>query len=607
MPLDLRRVEKFASKLSIRSREGGRMPFLFREQQKKIMFNLQAHLDKKRRLFVIFLKARRVGVSTWASAIQLAHCCGRSDSHAGIIAQNKEVGKAIFTQMSGFGADIKKINPGIVAVNNRLFIPHQDGHESDIWYSTAATVHGARGLTFSSLHLTEAAFYPYEGAYTALLNTLSSDPDNVCIIETTANGMEGPGEAYFNYWNAAVEGDSEFLAQFLPWWEDPEYVRDPLEAEDAPRDEYERWLMNEVKNWETGKKVEIGKDRIAWFRLTMEDKCEGNLDRWRAEFPATPEEAFIATGNPAFTDEEQRLAIGYKTKPKYYGELTWNVDTKKPKFTPESHPREDALCIYEFPQPRAHYFFGVDSARGKMNVNPGDFAAIVGWNGETGEMAARYMSRVSPEELAYTAYLIGRYYNDAILNVEINNLGYVVMRELRDRYFYPTQHRWKGRDDKFDSKVGTALGFETTERYRKMMFNLFRTALYRKECIPRDEIFIEQMLKAKMEMEWRWEIAVGHDDVFMAGLLGWIAREHIHPKACATSATTKNVMLTAEELAAAQLALTGNSAGAEAALSYTVGPGVDANGAIMISGNDHLRMLQRYNKRKGEPSRLEGI
>lgn len=605
--LDLDRVERYMGRLSIRDRDtGSRIPFVLREQQKRIMHRCKEHMEKGNRLYVIFLKARRVGISTWASAIQLAHCAARSDAHAAIIAQTLETSKELFNQATGFISDLRPINPLIEVKNKTLIYPHQGALSSDLRHYTAATVHGTRGLTFSSIHMTEAAFYPFDGAYTAILNTLSSDPDNICLIETTANGMEGPGEAYYEYWQAAEAGDSEFLSIFLPWWEDPAYVRDPAEAEDAPASDYEKWLMNDVMDTSTGKKAVIGKDRIAWFRMTMQDKCEGNIDRWRAEFPATPEEAFIATGSPAFSQEESQFAIASRSDPIHYGDLEIDPITKKPSFIPRSQPNEEALLIWEFPQPHAHYFFGVDTARGEMNKTPGDFAAIVGWNAETGMMCARYAARVSPETLAGIANLIGRFYNDACLNVEINNLGYVVMRDLRDRHYYPTQYRWKGRDDKYDGKSATALGFETTDRYRKMMFNIFRTSLYRKEVTPRDKTFINQMLAAKMEMGWRWDIAVGHDDIFMAGLLGWIAKEQYHPMIC-KGTKSRNLLLSPDELAAAQIALTGRAEGVSSLSQFGIDPTTTAFGALMQNANDHLRMLKRYEGKQKAPQRLAGL
>lgn len=609
VPLDLDRVLTLASRLKIRDRDlGRRIPFKLRPQQLQIVEQAKQHIANKRRLYIIFLKGRRLGISTFANLIQIAHIASRSDAHAAIIAQNIEVGNTLFAQAKSMAKDLKAINPQIDFVSKKIDYPHQSAEPSELKSYTAATVHGQRGMTLSSVHMTEAAFYPYDGAYKAILNTLSSDPDNVCLIETTANGMEGPGESYYQYWQGAVAGENEFLPIFLPWFQDDNYVGDPDEAKDAPRDDYEKWLMNELRDPLTGKSIKLGKDRIAWFRQTLNTKCESSIDAWRAEYPSTPEEAFIASGNPAFSHQEIQFAEASKTSPIHHGEIMRNSLTGRPEFIPSSHPDENLLAIWEMPQPGDHYFAGVDTARGdEANVRPGDYAAIVVWNAETGDMAARYMSRVSPGTLAEYAGLIGRFYNNACLNVELNNLGYVVMRDLRDRYFYPNQYRWKGRDDKFDGKPGTAFGFETSDRYRRMMFNVFRTSLYRKEATPKDKIFIQQMTGAKME-GFRWEVAVGHDDVFMAGLLGWMAKEQFHPTPCRKQ-KSRNVMLTSEELAIAQIALTGRAGTAQdaASVSWLNDPSTTAFGALLFNSNDHLRSLERYNKKKNTPNRLAGL
>lgn len=609
MPLDLDRAVKLMGRMSIRSRDtGSRIPFSLRPQQARVIEMLKEHMARKRRLFSIFLKARRVGISTLASGFQIAHIGSKPDSHAAIIAQTKEVSKELFQQACGFAKDIRAINPFIEIKNNRVLWPHQASLDSQLSHHTAATIQGTRGLTLSSIHMTEAAFYPYDGAYKAILNTLSSaDPDCICLIETTANGMEGPGEDYYNYWTAAEAGENEFLPIFLPWFEDDAYVGNPEDAADAPRDDYERWLMNDLKDTRTGKKIKLGKDRIAWFRNTLETKCEGSLDVWAAEFPSTSEEAFVRTGNPAFSQNEIQFADNARMKPIHYGWIEVNPITGKPQFVPSPHQDESRLVVWELPQPGAHYFAGVDTARGDVeNKNPGDFAAIVVWNAETGAQAARYMARVSPEELSGIAGLTGRFYNDACLNVEINNLGYVVMKELRDKHFYPNQYRWKGRDDKYDSRPGTAYGFETTMRSRNQMLQLYRVALYRKEVLPRDKVLVQQMSAVRMD-GFRWEIVVGHDDVFVAAMIGWMAKEQFHPNKCAHY-RPRNLLLTPEELYAAQIAMTGQApTEAMARLEYGTDLLTTAFGALLANSNDHLRMLERYGRRKGKPDRLAGV
>jgi hypothetical protein len=595
-------VERFFTRLNIRERdEGTFVPFTLRQQQKEVFQLAEEHLARRRRLFMIFLKARRVGLSTLATGLGQAHCIAHPGALARCIAQNAEVAAANFAMACGFREDCRELYPGAAKPTKKTLIwPHSDGPDSQFTHHTAATVHGQRGLTSSFLHLTEAGFYPYSGAFTSLLNTLSRDPNNAALIETTANGMEGPGEAYYQAWEAAVAGDNEFLPIFLPWWEDPAYQLPEEFAMDAPRDEYEKFLTNDVKHWRTGKKVVITKAQIAWFRETLSGKCEGILERWRQEYPSTPEEAFVATGNPAFTIEEMQFAENSVVKIPWQGRCVLTADNKHGELQKGT---DGPLCLYETPQKGAHYYIGVDSARGEEStMAPGDYAAMACWNAETGGLAARYMSRVSPEELAGVAAALGYYFNGAMLNVELNNIGYVTMKELRDRLYYPNQYLWKGRDDKAStSKPGMAYGFETSDRYRRMMFTLFRTAIHSKRVVPKDRVLVGQMKKAKLEMNWRWTVSVGNDDVLMAALLGWIAVEQYHPQSCQPK-ISKNVMMTKEELENA-----GFSPARGQMPTWMKDPVVTGAGMLLTSGNDHLKKLEIYSKQKQKQNRLAWI
>jgi hypothetical protein len=577
------------------------VPFTLRPQQQEVFQLAKEHLARRRRLYIIFLKARRLGISTIATGIGQAHCIAHPGSMARCVAQNAKVAAANFEMASSFFKDCRDLYPGAPKPTKSILVwPHSDGRDSTFEHHTAATVHGQRGLTSSFIHLTEAAFYDREGVFTSLMNTLSMDKNNICLVETTANGMEGPGEAYYQYWEAAMAGDNEFLPIFLPWWEDPAYILPAELAQDAPRDEYEKFLMTGIKHWKTGKTVHLGKDRIAWFRETLSARCEGILEKWRSEMPSTPEEAFVATGNPAFTIEEMQFANNAIVKIPWQGRCVLTTDQKHGQLQKGT---DGPLVVYETPQKGHHYFAGVDSARGEEStMAPGDYAGIVVWNAETGDLAARYMSRVSPEELAPVAAALGYYFNSAMLNVELNNIGYVTMKALRDTYYYPNQYLWKGRDDRADrSKHGSAYGFETSDRYRKMMFSLFRTALHEKRVVPKDKIFVEQMKKAKLEMNWRWTVAVGHDDILMAGFLGWIALEQNHPTAC-RPITPRNIMLTKEEIEQA-----GFSPARGQMPEWMKDPTVTGAGMLITSGNDHLKKLEIYSKKKQMRNRLEFI
>ncbi len=394
-------------------------------------------------------------------------------------------------------------------------------------------------MTHSFLHLTEASRYPNEDSFVALLNTISGeDPDNIVVIETTANGIEGPGEAYYNYCKAAETEDNEFLFIFLPWYEDPGTHWPDKMAPDAPRDDYEKWLMREFK---------CTRGQIAWFRSTLKTKCSDSIYKWREQYPATPDEAFVSSGDPIFEFEELEYMRKSCTQPSIKGDILGSAHS--PHLIEQ---RDGPLYIWERPQPLCHYFIGVDAAKG---VEEGDFATAVGWNAETGEQAFTYAAKIGPEALSEKVNFLGKWYNKAMVNVELTGgWGYQVMKDLRDRFHYPNQYLWRSRDDKPDTKPRQTFGWETTDRSRQMLFTVFRKAVRaslprdygdgilvtQPEVVVRDIRLYSQASKAQSDIGFRWRVLKGHDDILMAGWLGWIAfvqHHYPHPDLRVTGST----------------------------------------------------------------------
>ena len=490
------------------------------------MRKVREHQSKKRHLWLIFLKARRLGISRWSAALSIAHCLQKQAANAKIVAQLTETAKEMYDQCGDFADQLPMRLPP--RTQREMYFPHSSA-TSMLSRATAKTVIGGRGLTHSFLHLTEAAFYPGEDSFISLLNTVSSrDPDNVVVIETTANGIEGPGETYYNYWKAAESGDNEFLAIFLPWHEDPDTLLPDSMAPDAPRDDDERLMMESYG---------VTKGQIAWFRQTIETKCGGSIYKWRQEYPGAPDEAFVSSGDPVFEPAE----LDYMRK------SCCDPEAKGDVGGPENglafiQKRDGPLYIWETPHPLCHYFIGVDAAKG---VEEGDFACIVGWNAETWEQAFTYAAKIGPEALSEKVNFLGKWYNRGMVNVELTGgWGYQVMKDLRDKYHYPNQYLWRSRDDKPDTKPRQTFGWETTDRSRQMLFTVFRKAVRaslprdygdgvmvsRPEVVVKDIRLYSQASKAQSDIGWRWRVLKGHDDILMAGWLGFIAAiQHHYP------------------------------------------------------------------------------
>jgi len=522
--LDLYQAEKFFGSFTVRSRQTNRpIPFRLNISQQRIVDALKQHVARKRRPFAIFLKGRRLGVSTLARMFMQAHLLEKDFADGLILGQQKITARALFEEAHAIAKQLP--------INSKNWKYTQQ--EINFWkvpsklsWQTAGNVVGSRGLGFTFLHSTESAYYVNADVFPAVFSTISDDPENIVFIETTPNGKEGPGQAYYELWEATVRGETEYLPQFLPWHEDPDYIRDPEIAKDAPRDEYERYLMRDLK---------LPKERVAFYRITLPSKCGGSLDRWRKEYPGDPEEAFIASGDPVFNFDDLNVC------------KKWSEGTDSQQMELEVYGRHQArgrenpngrYVIYEEPQAGAHYFAGVIVGLADKNDQgppQDDTLAMVVWNGETGVLAGRLHIPLREEFATASVYAFGCYYNRAMIACEDSQGGFAVRiyHELRDRKRYPNQYKWKGRNDKVDPlRSSQSLGFTFTDYTRRMALNAFLTAVKRREVVTSDEDFVDQMSSVQWENNWRFEAIANFDEIFYAGALAWIAREQWHPKRC---------------------------------------------------------------------------
>lgn len=186
------------------------------------------------------------------------------------------------------------------------------------------------------------------------------------------------------------------------------------------------------------------------------------------------------------------------------------------------------LYIWEYPTDGNSYYIGADAARG---VEDGDFSAAVGWNGHTGEQAFTYAAREGVDQFAQTLNLLGLFYGKAMMNVEqTGGDGAQVMKLLRDTYRYPKFPSWRGKDDKRTTRPSMTIGWETNWKSRQRLLVVFRTNISSGFLKIRDKRLFSQMSNAvRDDPMLRWEVTKGHDDIFMAAMIGVIAIDQWPP------------------------------------------------------------------------------
>ena len=518
--MNLDSVEKFLEKLPIKDRDSHvSVPFRFKFNQKKLHIAAQKQMDAGRPIRIVIDKARRVTASSWTEGLLFCHNIALPGSHSLIVAHEFKTSKELFRVPKDFLPAVPFLN--IKQVERQLTFPHPAAQDGVMQIITAGKDTSGRGFTLSALHASEAAHWVSPDAFMSLLPALSGHKNTIGIIESTPNGSEGEGEMFHDmYWDAA-EGRSDWEAVFLSWTDDPACVAPVEFAKGAPADEEEKELLAR------GFSIE----QLAWRRLKINSpECGGNIDTFHQEYPTSPEESFVASGRPAFTNEEVRWAKKNVRKPKAQGFLEKSLEGE---FKFREHHKGD-LRIWEDPRPGDYYYAGMDAARG---IEGRDFSAMVVWNGTTGRQVATYSAYCIPELFATYGASIGRRYNRAMLNPELTGgYGYTVLSMLRDGLKYPNIYFWKGKDDKIaGSKSRMTFGFETTGHMRTVLFEQLRVALREGSGTDGEAgitIFDDQ-LASQIERctikDVRPEVEHGHDDILFGAMLGNIARIQYAP------------------------------------------------------------------------------
>jgi hypothetical protein len=163
------------------------------------------------------------------------------------------------------------------------------GLDSEYTVGTAGSQDVGRSMTIKLLHMSEAAFYEHtDELETGLMQAVADMPDTEIIIESTANGL---GNFFHERAMRALASLGTFQLIFVPWYWQEEYRMQPP-AGFAP-DEYEQELM---------KTYGLDLPQVYWRRMKIEN-TKGGLWKFQQEYPFTPQEAFLMSGETFFSKE----------------------------------------------------------------------------------------------------------------------------------------------------------------------------------------------------------------------------------------------------------------------------------------------------------------
>lgn len=499
------------------------VPFFFNDVQRDFIEQTEK-LGRSKPFFV--LKGRQQGFTTIITAIQLSYAIVRKNFAGFTLADRDDNTKAIFIDKAKvmYNALPERLKPHekLNSVNEMYF----DKLNSS-WRVASATANVGRSRTLSFIHYSEAAQYRCSLADLQKSISAAAVADALQVYETTAKGFNEAKEL----WDS---GACHNL--FYEWWKTPEYVSyeyEYLENADA-------WLSDRLK---VLTQKGLSKEQLAWYAKTYSQYIDKAAIR--QEYPCSPEEAFVSSGDCIFDrddisnylstfDVSSRLGrFEYKKVLKELKDDYGNILGVEQRIEDISFVEdkngfisivEEPFCEEKNGARRVKpYVIGADTAGTGIDY----FTAKVIDN-TCGKCVATLRKQKIDEDLfAEQLYCLGKYYNDALLGVEINYSRHPVrvLRQLRYENLYMSKKMTTGAD-----VPENYYGFVTSSVTRPIIISNLVSVMRENIRLETDRETLKEMTTFIKRADGRHAASDGaHDDLVMASAIAhYIAIDYEH-------------------------------------------------------------------------------
>lgn len=460
---------------------------------------------------VIILKARQMGFSTLSEALIFKDTLSRPNVTSGIVAHEAAATDNLFKMSKRFHENLPNfIKPALKASNAKELIFDFAGGASSIKCMTAGNENIGRSDTFLNLHISEYAFWGSRKSdiLTGLLQTVPNHRDTCVFIESTANGFED----FKDRWDAAVSGESDFIPVFCAWWECDEYRLEVGNFNKTPEEEMLAATYG------------LDDAQLNWRRWCIRNNCGGDLNKFAQEYPSCPEEAFIMTGTPVFdtlavTNRIIRLTREQQKTPPKVGRFKFGFrDQSAQDLIIDSSIRfEDDkrgfIRLYELPKDGASYVIGADTKGEGSDF----YAASVIEVGTAKRVCALKMDVSNSKPFTRQLYCLARYYNDALVAVEVN-FNTAPIEEL-ERLGYYNQYFRLTYDD-YTKKEQRRYGFKTDAITRPLIIDREIDAINNRTELFFDIDMLRECLTFVYDKNNRPDAIAGkHDDMLFADMI----------------------------------------------------------------------------------------
>jgi hypothetical protein len=582
--------------LKIRDKDGELIPLRWNHAQRLVHDRLEEQRRRTGRVRAVILKARQEGVSTYVAGRFFQRLSMYDGVRGLVIADEIPRAEVIFSYYERMYDHLpREIQPAIKARGNRKMLQYD--HDSEIAIRPASDENAGRAQTLHLMHASEIAFWPESTQRQIWSSALSAVPErnSEVIVESTARGAGG---LFFEKWEDAQDPRSGWIGIFLPWWIHEEYTTEHRWVEDmrqeevdpiaATPDAFEKLALTKGIPWE-GKNWILGLDRLVWRRRMIVERFGGDPDtlgedatrEFQVEFPATAEEAFVASGAMYFDEMRVRELAQQTEDPILIGKMVEGFTTVTDSQGGTSQVRtvtfqessRGFVRVYEKPQeqPRdkdktpkdfvqRHYAIGADTAEGKLVVksesadrsnkrDDRDYSAgvviTVPVHGLPPKMVALVHGWIPGDIFAKQLALLGEWYScggkhdrpptsreKARLGVENNHSsGQRVLNYLDEIIKYGSRLYWQRKFNHRTKEFEKWLGWRTDEKSRDHLLDTLGEYIRKSGIIVPDARTVRELGQFVYGKDGKpGAMEGGHDDcVFgLALALQMALKEHRH-------------------------------------------------------------------------------
>ena len=491
------------------------VPFFFNEVQRDFIEQYERNGTGKP---YFILKGRQQGFTSLITAIQLSYAIVRKNFSGMTLADRSDNTLAIFNDKARV---VLERLPQSLQPHKRFSSKKELFFDllNSSWRAETASDDIGRSRTLNFVHFSEVAFYDCSLADMQKGIGEAMTRDALCVYETTANGFN---EAK-SLWDS---GACHNL--FYEWWRTREYREQDLRYIELAGGD--GWLKERVSYLrERG----LDEEQISWYCR----KWDGYLDKdaIKQEYPCSPEEAFIATGQSIFdTDKLTHQLMRCAGKVHKCGSFEYRREGVPFAEDGKVVAVDWMLSDIRFIERPGGYIKIHEEPRVKRdasgNVTEREPYAIGGDTAGTGEdyftakviscldgrtVATMRVQRIDEDLYAEQMYCLGKYYNDAIIGIEINYSRHP-MDVLTRVYRYPNVY-YEERTDTVSGGVSRMSGFTTSHISKPRIISRLVAIFRENPTLECDEDTLREMLTFVKKENGKTEAVTGmHDDLVMA-------------------------------------------------------------------------------------------